>query len=502
MRVRGGLILARSSEHPRLKTLESIAAACGVEACELLEYEDDELVELLEEYGWSTVALRRRFLRLVEARRRRGGGGRGSCGGRGRAWSKQRDAHAPRMQLQRWSGAEYLERAIQRRRDGERQEGYGEVRRGGGRGEVHVCDRWERDVESRTTAPSVLCNCRPGSFRFTVRAISASGVEGVLSAPSAAVVVVAKAAAAVAVSVKKAKPKSGRLERAMRTPEPRQTSIQACLHSGAAKKAWAAERHRQVAPQEALAARRGMRASQLARALPSLRAAAALVSTVVAHPPLSPPSSFPSAASFVALPPLCNHWRVWTASVRGTYVHRAPLLARALPSLRAAAALVSTVVAHPPLSPPSSFPSAASFVALPPLCNHWRVWTASGCGTYVPPRAAARSRAALTPRHLPPLSSPLPPLPATPPSSYAPSFAALRHAAGARTRARRTAAVPAAQRTTASKMDTPTTERVPKHPPLPTPSAKTARPQDACAAECPPPCATRPLPVSPAPRQH
>ena len=40
-----------------------------------------------------------------------------------------------------------------------------------------------------------------------------------------------------------------------------------------------------------------------------------------------------------------------------------------------------------------------------------------------PPRPAAHSRAALTPRHLPPLSSPLPPLPATPPSSYAPSFA-------------------------------------------------------------------------------
>ena len=100
-------------------------------------------------------------------------------------------------------------------------------------------------------------------------------------------------------------------------------------------------------------------------------------------------------------------------------------LARALPSLRAAAALVSTVVSHPPLSPPSSFPSAASFVALPPLCNHWRILTASVFGTY-PPRAAARSRAALTPRHLPPLSSPLPPLPATPPSSYAPSFAELR----------------------------------------------------------------------------
>ena len=395
---------------------------------------------------------------------------------------------------------------------------------------------------------------------------------------------------------------------------------------------------------------------QLARALPSLRAAAALVSTVVAHPPLSPPSSFPSAASFVALPPLCNHWRVWTASDAGTYVHRAPLLARALPSLRAAAALVSTVVAHPPLSPPSSFPSAASFVALPPLCNHWRVWTASGsvrtftarrcslarCPHSAPPptaeltpppsprdtallvrpllcrlrmllvhgqeldvllhsqqpnallikagwtyngtgsqtddrsygwmaaaaspppapgaaaktaakasetaaeptesaaaeaepavdgsdgwaaanhrqvplkkhderyvraarsraaltprrrctrfdrrrspsslaplffpfrrvlrrapaslqslarldgiswryvrspRAAAHSRAALTPRHLPPLSSPLPPLPATPPSSYAPSFAGY-DAAGARTRARRIAALPAAQRTT------------------------------------------------------
>ena len=77
------------------------------------------------------------------------------------------------------------------------------------------------------------------------------------------------------------------------------------------------------------------RALLLARAQPSLRAAAALVSTVVAHPPLSPPSSFPSAASFVTLPPSAIIGASGLHQTRYVRVLRAPLLARSLPSLRA-----------------------------------------------------------------------------------------------------------------------------------------------------------------------
>ena len=95
-------------------------------------------------------------------------------------------------------------------------------------------------------------------------------------------------------------------------------------------------------------------------------------------------------------------------------------LACALPSLRAAAALVSTVVSPSSLAPPLlSLPPRPSSRSRP-LQSLARL---DGIrATYVH-RAPLLARAALTPRHLPPLSSPLPPLPATPPSSYAPSFA-------------------------------------------------------------------------------
>ena len=180
---------------------------------------------------------------------------------------------------------------------------------------------------------------------------------------------------------------------------------------------------------------------QLTRALPSLLAAAVLVSTVVAHPSLSPPSSSPSGArpssrsrplqllarldgirmagyvrspraaarSRAALTPrrrctrfdrrrspsslaplffsfrrvlrrapaLCNHWRVWTASgLYGTYVHRAPLLARAALTPRRRCTRFDCRRSPSSLAP-LFFPFRRVLRRAPALCNHWRVWTAS-----------------------------------------------------------------------------------------------------------------------------
>ena len=113
--------------------------------------------------------------------------------------------------------------------------------------------------------------------------------------------------------------------------------------------------------------------------------------------------------------PLKKHDGGW---VRPSSLARCPHSAPPLHSFRPSSL---TIFSHPPLLflPPRPSSRSRRLQSLARL-DDIRVLR------YVrSPRAAARSRAALTPRHLPPLSSPLPPLPATPPSSYAPSFAEL-----------------------------------------------------------------------------
>ena len=231
-----------------------------------------------------------------------------------------------------------------------------------------------------------------GEFWMWQDAISATVIEGVLSAPSAAVVVVAphppppgsatkicsacqqpkvkglggfsgnqwnkgpgvrRCTPCIGGAVKKAKPKSSQKSVQDRNKERAARALNAytrakankypgLLASGAAKKAWAAERHRKWPLKKHGFHDYSKRIERRLEWVRTARSRAALTPRRRCtrfdrrrSPSSLAPLFFPFRRVLRRAPALCNHWRVWTASDGGTYVHRAPLLARALPSLRA-----------------------------------------------------------------------------------------------------------------------------------------------------------------------